>query len=204
MENASAALLDAVRKSMHSIRVAIGATIVGSELLSAAERLQYEGFIRREEVNAAIVALHNQGVPIKEIVRRVGHSRGLVRKVIRGSRSEVFRTRESTLDRFLSILDEEWCSGCRNGAELWRRLKTRGFIGSLRVVTEWATRRRRSEQTTGPHLQKVPSARSIARMLTVGRDHLTKAETVTVTAIERDVPMLSSARDHRWACRKFS
>ncbi|KAB1108641.1 ISL3 family transposase [Neorhizobium galegae] len=195
MENASAVFLDAVRKSMHSIRVAIGATIVDSKLLSAAERLQYEGFIRREEANAAIVALHKQGVPIKEIVRRVGHSRGLVRKVIRGLRSEVFRTRESTLDRFLSILDEEWCSGCRNGAELWRRLKTRGFSGSLRVVTEWATRRRRSEQTTGPHLQKVPSARTIARMLTVGRDHLTKAETVTVTTIERDVPMLSSARE---------
>jgi hypothetical protein len=132
-------------------------------------------------------------VPIKEIVRRVGHSRGLVRKMIRSLRSEVFRTRESTLDRFLSI--EEWCGSCRNGAELWRRLKERGFSGSLRVVTEWATRRRRSEQAAGPHLRKVASARTIARVLMVGRDHLTKAETVTVTMIERDVPMLSSARE---------
>jgi transposase len=92
------------------------------------------------------------------------------------------------------MLDEEWNGGCRNGAELWRRLKARGFAGSLRVVTEWATRRRRAERATGQHVQKIPSARTIARMLTVGRDHLTKAETVTVTAIETEVPALSEAR----------
>jgi transposase len=141
------------------------------------------------------LALHRDGVAIKEIVRRLGHSRGLVRKVIRGLQSEVFRTRESALDPFLAILDEEWSSGCRNGAELWRRLKATGFTGSLRVVTEWATRRRRSEQAIGSHLQKVPSARTIARMLTVGRDHLTKADTVTVTTIEKEVPLLNTARE---------
>jgi transposase len=195
MENASAAFLDAVRKSMRSIRAAIGATTIDPKLLTAAERLQYEGFLHREDANAAILALHNDGVPIKEIVRRLGHSRGLVRKVVRGLRSDVFRTRESTLDRYLSTLDEEWNGGCRNGAELWRRLKTQGFAGSLRVVAEWATRRRRAEQVTGQHLQKVPSARTLARMLTVGRDHLTKAETVTVTTIETEVPALGEARE---------
>lgn len=194
MENASAAFLDAVRKSMRSIRAAIGATTIDPKLLTAAERLQYEGFLRREDANIAILALHKDGVPIKEIMRRLGYSRGLVRKVIRGLRSDVFRTRESTLDRYLSMLDEEWNGGCRNGAELWRRLKARAFAGSLRVVTEWATRRRRAEHATGQHVQKVPSARTIARMLTVGRDHLTKAETVTVTAIETEVPALSEAR----------
>ena len=35
-------------------------------------------------------------------------------------------------------------AGHRNGAELWRRLKNQGFRGSLRVVSEWATRRRRA------------------------------------------------------------
>jgi len=195
MENASAAFLDAVRRSMRSIRAAIGATIIDPKLLTAAERLQYEGYLHREDANAAILALHHDGVPIKEIVRRLGHSRGLVRKVIRGLRTDVFRTRQSTLDPFLSILDEEWNSGCRNGAELWRRLKARGFSGSLRVVTEWATRRRRAERVTGAHLRKVPSVRTIARMMTIGRDHLTKAETITVAAIETSVPALNEARE---------
>jgi transposase len=83
MENASAAFLDAVRKSMASIRSAIGATTINPKLLTCAEKLQYEGYLRREETNAAIIALAGEGVAIKDIVRRTGHSRKLVRQVIR-------------------------------------------------------------------------------------------------------------------------
>jgi transposase len=57
MENASRAFLDAVRKSMRQIRSVIGATTIDPELLTAAERIQYEGYLRREETNAAILAL---------------------------------------------------------------------------------------------------------------------------------------------------
>jgi transposase len=70
MENASAAFLDAVRKSMRAIRAAIGATVVDPELLTCAERLQYQGYLRREETNAAILALAKAGAPIKRIARQ--------------------------------------------------------------------------------------------------------------------------------------
>ena len=93
MENASRAFLDAVRKSMRQIRSVIGATTIDPELLTAAERLQYEGYLRREETNAAILALSKGGAPIKQIVRQTGYSRKLVRQVIRGERHDVFRTR---------------------------------------------------------------------------------------------------------------
>jgi hypothetical protein len=59
MENASAAFLDAVRKSMRPIRAAIGAATVDPALLTAAERLQYEGYLRREETSASILAMAN-------------------------------------------------------------------------------------------------------------------------------------------------
>ena len=75
MENASRAFLDAVRKSMRQIRGAIGATVVNPALLTAAEKLQYDGYLRREEANAAVLALWQEGVPIKQIVRRTGHRR---------------------------------------------------------------------------------------------------------------------------------
>ncbi len=52
MENASHAFLDAVRKSMRQIRAAIGAATINPGLLTAAEKLQYEGYLRREEANA--------------------------------------------------------------------------------------------------------------------------------------------------------
>lgn len=48
MESASRAFLDAVGKSMRSIRAAIGEATISPALLTAAERIQYEGYLRRE------------------------------------------------------------------------------------------------------------------------------------------------------------
>jgi transposase len=194
MENASHAFLDAVRKSMRQIRSAVGAATINPALLTAAERLQYEGYLRREEVNASILQLAHEGVTIKEIVRRTGHSRGLVRKVVRGQRADVFRVRENSLDLYLQWLDSQWADGHHNASELWRRLRRQGFRGSLRVVSEWATRRRRAEKADGA-LSRTPSAKTIARLMTSGRDTLSKAEAVTVAAIEDGVPLLVEARE---------
>src|ERR1700761_8884142 len=85
-------------------------------------------------------------------------------------------------------------NGCRNAAELWRRLQMLGFRVSLRVVSEWTTRRRRAEKATDRQLQKEPSARTIARLITTARDHLSKADTVTIAALEARGPTLVEAR----------
>jgi len=194
MENASAAFLGAVRKSMRQIRSALGAAHVDPALLTAAERLQYEGYLRREEINADIAAQAQRGATIKEIVRATGHSRGLVRKVLRGQRSDIFRTRESSLEPHLPWLNAQWAVGNRNGADLWRHLRASGFRGSLRVVSEWACRRRRAEKMDEAGLRRTPSARTIARLMTTGRDALSKAETLTIATIEDGVPALVEAR----------
>ncbi len=68
----------------------IGAASLDPELLTAAERLQYEGDVRREETNAAILAQSHSGASIKEIMRNAGHSQGLARKVLEGQRADVF------------------------------------------------------------------------------------------------------------------
>jgi transposase len=44
-------------------------------------------------------------------------------------------------------------------------------------------------------LGRAPSARTVARLMTVGRDQLSKAETVTVAAIESGVESLVQARE---------
>ena len=194
MENASRAFLDAVRKSMRQIRTAIGAATISPSLLTSAERIQYEGYLRREENNAAVLGLAKDGLSIREIVRRTGQSRGLVRKILRGQRSDVFRSRESSLELYLPWLDARWAAGNRNGAALWRQLQGQGFRGSLRVVTEWATRRRQADKTDNA-LARAPAARTIARLLTIGRDRLSKSETITVAAVEGGVPLLIEARE---------
>jgi transposase len=59
---------------------------------------------------------------------------------------------------------------------------------------EWATRRRRAEGASDQQLHKVRSARTIARLMTTARDHLSKIDTVTIAAIETGVPTLMEAR----------
>ncbi len=195
MENASQAFLAATRACMRQVRAAVGAAMVDPRLLTAAEKLQYEGYLRREDANGAVLALRQAGKGIKEIVRCTGHSRGTVRRILRGQRAEVFRTRESSLEVHLPWLDARWAAGARNGAALWRELRDAGFRGSLRVVAEWATRRRRAEQVNVEGLSRVPSARTVARLMTMARDSLSKTQTVTVAAIEEAVPTLVQARE---------
>jgi len=136
----------------------------------------------------------DDGTPIKRIVRLTGLSRGLVRQIVRGEREDVFRIRQSSLTPWLLRLEREWAGGCRNGAELWRRLRADGFQGSLRVVGEWTTRQRRAEQAVPQGTGKSPSARKIARLLTMGRDHLNKADAIQVARIEAALPALATAR----------
>ncbi|WP_285673651.1 hypothetical protein [Paralimibaculum aggregatum] len=90
-------------------------------------------------------------------------------------------------------MDAEWTAGSRNGAGLCRRLRAAGFRGSLRVVTQWATRRRRSEMAPDGRSRKRPSARAIARMMTLRRDRLTRDEAFTVAQIEHGVPQRAEA-----------
>jgi transposase len=77
MENASAAFLQAVRGALGSIRRALGAGAVAPELLSAAERLQYDGYLRRRDDNATIRAMAEAGVAIrvKSVGRQIDNAR---------------------------------------------------------------------------------------------------------------------------------
>jgi transposase len=194
MENASAAFLEAVRRSMPSIRQALASSDINPALLTCAERIQHDGFLRRQDSNKIVRDLAKAGVSIKEITRRTGRSRKLVRSVLRGTDGDVSRCRSNTLEAYLVELGAEWDAGCHNGAELWRRLRASGFKGGLRVVTEWTTRRRRSEKAAMGHPSAAPPARKLGHLMTTQREQLTKAEAVTVAAIETDVPALATAR----------
>ena len=155
-------------------------------------RSPYEGWRRRAAEEATIRALHAEGVGVKEIVCRTGRSRKLVRDVVRGGHAEPFRPRASALEPWLDRLSTAWRGGCCNGAELWRRLRASGFPGSLRVVTEWATRQRRAEVSGAP--SPCPAPRALAQLLTTARDTLTRAEAVIVATAEGAVPDLVAAR----------
>ena len=95
---------------------------------------------------------------------------------------------------WLLRLEKEWADGCRNGAEFWRRLRAGGFQGSLRVIGEWATRQRQAKQAVSTSIKKSLPTRKIARLLTIGRDHLSKTDAIQVARIEAALPALTQAQ----------
>ncbi|MFC7478683.1 hypothetical protein ACFQS7_30510 [Dankookia sp. GCM10030260] len=115
--------------------------------------------------------------------------------MLRQAEDEVFRSRTSSLDPWLPRLGMMSDGGCRNAAELWRRPRAEGFGGCLRIVTEWATRRRRSEEPNGDAAGRVLPTRIIALAMLAARENLARAEAVMVAAIEGDMPTLATARD---------
>jgi hypothetical protein len=71
-----------VRQSFRAIRQALSTRTVDPDLLTRAQKLRYEGFLRREADNSVIRRAARAGMPIKEIFQRTGHSRKVVRDVV--------------------------------------------------------------------------------------------------------------------------
>ena len=196
MANASAAFLEAARRALKPLREALGVTTIDPDLLTSAERRQLEAAKRRDEINATALTLVKMGVSLKEIGRRMALGRGTVRRIVRGERNDVFRPRQSALAPFEPMLDDLWDGGCRNGAELHRRLQAAGFTGGLRVVTEWATRRR--HEAAAAEKQKArtcPSARTLAKMMTTHRDGDSRRQIMLMAVVAKATPELVAARD---------
>ena len=188
MENASAAFLEAVRRSMPPIRQALGSTVIKTALLTCAERIQYDGFVRQQAIKALAARVSRWSLPGKRPA--AANWCAACCAAAMATCSAVGRT--------------HWappCPGSRpNGtrtattAQSWRRMRAGGFGGGLRVVTEWATRRRRGEKAGRIMSRTVPPARQVSRMMTIDREHSSKADAITVAAIESGVPALGAAR----------
>ena len=193
-ENASAAFLQVVRAELPLLRKALAPkAAIDPATLTRAEWLQWEGALARSAVNAQVEALASARTPIKQIARVTGIARQTVRRILRGVRHDVFRSRQSSLDPWQARLETEWDAGCRNGAELWRRMRAAGFTGGLRVVTEWVTKRRRDEKIGQPAGASV-SARSIARDITSERASGSARVAMVNAIVETASPALIEAR----------
>lgn len=194
-ENAGAAFLAAVRNAMPDTRSAIGAQRLDPNVPTAAERLQYEGFLRRQHTNGMVQRMAGEGVPLKRIVRLTGLSRNLVRQIVRGEREDAFRVRQSSLELWLPRLDRE------RGGLLPERRGAVAASQDSRVRRKPAGRHRMDHTSppgrggasgVGRHLSA--RAQGIARMRTTARHHLSRADALTVARIESAVPALEPAR----------
>lgn len=175
---------------------AISTATINPEPLTAAERIQYEGYQSREEANAAVFALAKDNVAIKEIVRRTGHSRGLVRQILRRQREDVFRVRESSL--------ESTCHGSTlSGPQVIVTPPNSGGSSRPEVFAAPCGSSPSGQHADGGptgcrYLSAQPSARTIARLMTTlsrhaieGRNRHSRRRRGRRSRADR------SARDHR-------
>lgn len=103
---------------------------------------------RRDARNARydeVVALHKQGLSLRQIARTLGRSRATVRRFVRAGTfperaAGARRYRPSSLDLYQTYLRERWDAGCQNAAELCRELRGLGFTGSEASVRYYVRR----------------------------------------------------------------
>ena len=199
--NCSAAFLDVVKRLRPTIaaRDGAGATNAcpssGPLPMTAAERRSFVVWRRRMSQCSEARQLAADGIGIREIGRRLAVARNTVRRWVRGTDPEMRPPRRRSLEPYQDLLDRLWSQGCRNGAELWRQLRQAGFSGALRVVTEWASRKRLDDKRPPGRPSAKLSARKIARLLMADPDTFEDGERCFVEHILASTPALAKARE---------
>lgn len=127
---------------------------------SRREEARREGVRQRaEERHAAIQRLAAEGLSLRAIARRLKLARGTVRRyryAAAAPERAAYARRPSMLDPYTAYLERRWAEGCRNGLQLWRELRERGYPGSRRLVAVWARTRRTEPTPTTPHRHFTP------------------------------------------------
>jgi len=136
---------------------------------------------KRLERYKTVKELHERGLYINEIARRLGMARETVKKYIQSDECPTYlvrQSRRSKLDRYMSYMTERWESGCHNGVKIWGEICKLGYSGSRRIVSEWATGMRKSSKSSScSNPSCVPlSARKASWLLVKQESELTEED----------------------------
>jgi transposase len=146
-----------------------------------------------------VARLRTEGATIKDIVRRTGVARNAVRRWLRAGEFVPYRRAPgpSLLDPHLPFAEERWRAGLRNGADLHRALRARGFEGGYDIVRRWAAGRRRGHgEPERPPSCRVPSTRRATRLLTADPASLSTEDRGFVDALLASAPGIRAAAEH--------
>jgi transposase len=119
--------------------------------LTKAEKQKLERRGKRQERYEAVKELHEHGVSKSAIARRLELDWRTVNKYVKADECPVYpeRARSSKLAPYMGYMIQRWESGCHNATQIWREIRKQGFNGSRRIVSEWATKKRKSMQSSG-------------------------------------------------------
>jgi len=119
---------------------------------SATERDSQARRHQREARFADVKTLHEQGVSLSEIARRVDLDRTTVRRYVRAEACPQ-RTRRlpvsPTLAPYDTYLRERWSAGCQTADQLYQEIHAQGFRGGARTVRRYVALWRTQPARTG-------------------------------------------------------
>jgi len=122
-----------------------------TQKLTKAEQEKQARHAKRQERYEAVRKLHQQGVSIRRIARRLKLSRPTVRKYIQAETCPMYPEgvkRGSKLTPYMSYIQQRWEAGCHNASQIWRELRDSGFDGSRGLVASWAANQRAKDPSS--------------------------------------------------------
>jgi len=120
------------------------------KLTRAEQKKQARQAIRQERYEA-VCQLHQQGISIRGIARRLRLSRPTVRKYIEAETCPMYPEdvkRGSKLAPYAGYIQQRWEAGCHNASQIWRELLDLGFDGSRGLVACWVSGQRTKDSSS--------------------------------------------------------
>jgi transposase len=156
---------------------------------------------RRQLRYEEMLRLHRLGLPGHAIGRAIGASMPTVYRWLKAGGPPTHNKPEQlrNVGAHEVYLARRWTEGCRNGARLWRELRTQGYRGGMRTIARWTTQRRREEGTGAADAVRhastwpAPSSRRCARMIGTPPDRLDAKERAFVGHLASAAPDLVRA-----------
>ena len=155
------------------------------------ERARLTRRAQRYDHYQQVIALHKQGFEQAEIARRVGLSTRTLQKWLKAGafpEAKERRKRRSLFDAYAPYVLKRWREGCKNGSQLYREIKEKGYTGTERQVYRFLTPLR--EQLPLVQMVEAPqtpvqdfSAHEAIWLFVRHPDDLSETEQATLTAI---------------------
>jgi transposase len=155
---------------------------------------------RVREQHAAVHALISQGVGLRPIARELGLARNTVRRLAHAATADElligrWTGRTSILDPHKPYLHQRWQEGCTNAAQLFQKLRERGYQGGTTVVKRYVHQLREAFPQADPP-RRSPSVRDVTSWLTRHPDNLSEERAQQLKAILARCPELDQTAHH--------
>jgi len=143
-----------------------------TQKLTRAEQEKQARHAIRQERYETVCQLHQQGLSIRGIARRLRLSRPTVRKYIKAETCPMYPEdvkRSSKLAPYMGYIQQRWEAGCHNASQIWRELCDQGFDGSRGLVACWVSKQRAKDPSM-PNPEVVPWSVNRASWLLVKQE----------------------------------